>query len=143
MAPSARHEALRDARRGPACGDDDVREVLRGPSTLEARESLVYWRDRLDTLPRRRRAARREAQAMVAAWEQRVRSAEIERWGGGFMGRAAGTVSVLSGLGLAAMVRRVVRFVVPGKLVVGVLTVLLGCTLLAGIALGALLSALL
>jgi hypothetical protein len=40
-------------------------------------------------------------------------------------------------------VRRVLRVLVPGKLVVGVLTVVLGMTLLAGVVLGAILSALL
>jgi hypothetical protein len=123
--------------------DDDVREVLRGPSAADARESLHYWRVRLDGLPRRQRAARREAHAMVLAWERRVRGAEIERWGGGWMGRAAGGVAVLSSLGAAAAARRVVRFIVPGKLVVGVLTVVLGMTLLCGVLLGAFLAALL
>ena len=123
--------------------DDDIREVLRGPSPADARESLVYWRARLERLPRRQRTARREARAMVVAWEERVRHAEIERWGGGWMGRAAGGVAVLRTFGGAALIRRIVRTVVPGKLVVGVLTVVLGFTLLAGIALGAILSALL
>ncbi|MEY2442204.1 MAG: hypothetical protein QOJ46_1630 [bacterium] len=123
--------------------DDDVREVLRGPSPADARESLVYWRVRLDGLPRRQRAARREARAMVIAWEERVRSAEIERWGGGWMGRAAGGAAVLRSLGFAAAARRIVRFVLPGKLVVGVLAVVLGTTLLCGVLLGALLAALL
>jgi hypothetical protein len=134
-------------RRMPAMAtsahDDDVREVLRGPSPADARESLIYWRTRLDGLPRRQRAARREARAMVIAWEERVRSAEIERWGGGWMGRAAGGAAVLRSLGLAAAARRVVRFVVPGKLVVGVLTVVLGTTLLCGVLLGAAIAALL
>jgi hypothetical protein len=123
--------------------DDDLREILQGPSTADARESLVYWRARLDGLPRRKRAARAEARTMVAAWEQRVREAEIERWGGGWMGRAAGVVAVLRTVGGAAMARRVVRFLVPGKLVVGVLTILLGVTLLCGVLLGAALAALL
>jgi hypothetical protein len=123
--------------------DEDVRESLQGPSPADARESLVYWRARLDSLPRRRRSARREARAMVVAWEERVRSAEIERWGGGWLGSAAGALAVLRNMGLVALFRRVVRVVVPGKLVVGVLAVVLGFTLLAGIVLGAMLSALL
>lgn len=123
--------------------DDDVREAVRGPSTADARESLVYWRGRLDTLPRRQRTARREARAMVVAWEQRVRDAELERWGGGWLGRAAGGVAVLRTVGAGVAVRRLLRVVVPGKLVVGVLTVVLGVTLLAGIVLGAILTALL
>jgi hypothetical protein len=80
---------------------------------------------------------------MVVAWEERVRSAEIERWGGGWLGSAAGALAVLRNMGLVALFRRVVRVVVPGKLVVGVLAVVLGFTLLAGIVLGAMLSALL
>jgi len=122
--------------------DEDVADSLRGPSPVDARESLVYWRERLDRLPRRRRAARREARTMVLAWEQRVRNAELERWGGGVVGRAAGTVAVLRTLGPGQLARRAGRLV-PRPLVVGVLTVVLGFTLLAGIALGAILSALL
>jgi hypothetical protein len=122
--------------------DDDVADVLRGPSLADARESLVYWRERLERLPRRRRAARREARAMVLAWEERVRSAELERWGGGLLGRAAATVAVLRTLGPRQLARRAGRLV-PRPLVVGVLTVVLGFTLVAGVVLGAILSALL
>ena len=123
--------------------DDDVREALSGPSAADARESLVYWRARLDGLPRRQRSARREARAMVIAWEERVRNAELERLGGGWLGRTAGGLAVLRTLSVGMAVRRVLRVLVPGKLVVGVLTVVLGATLLAGIVLGALLAALL
>jgi hypothetical protein len=121
---------------------DDVADALRGPSPHDARESLVYWRERLDTLPRRRRTARREARAMVVAWESRLREAELERWGGGMLGRAAGTVAVLRTLSPSALARRAGRLV-PRRLVVGVLTVALGTAMLVGIAVGALLSALL
>jgi hypothetical protein len=123
--------------------DDDVREAVRGPNLVDARESLVYWRARLDCLPRRQRSARREARAMVVAWEERVRDAELERWGGGWLGRTAGGLAVLRTLGVGMAVRRVLRVLVPGKVVVGVLAVVLGMTLLAGVVLGALLSALL
>lgn len=123
--------------------DDDVGEALRPPTAAEARESLVYWRSRLDRLPRRRRNARREARAMVVAWEERLRNAELERWGGGWLGGVAGFAAVLRSLGVTAAVRRVLRVLVPGKLVVGVLSVVLGFTLLAGIVLGAVLSAVL
>jgi hypothetical protein len=122
--------------------DDDVLEALRAPSPVDAQESLHYWRARLDGLPRHRRGARREARAMVVAWEERVRRAEVERWGGGWIGRAAGGVAVLRGMGAAAAVRRVVRLLVPGRLVVGVLTVLFAMTLLAGVLVGAIASAL-
>jgi len=122
--------------------DDDVAELLRGPSPAEARDSLVYWRGRLDALPRRRRKARREAQAMVLAWEARVRSAEVERWGGGMLGRAAGTVAVLRTVRPGALARRAIGLV-PRPLVVGVLTVVLGTMLVIGAVVGAILSALL
>jgi len=121
---------------------DDVADALRAPSPHDARESLVFWRERLDTLPRRRRSARREARAMVLAWESRLREAELERWGGGMLGRAAGTIAVLRTLGPSALARRAGRLV-PRRLVVGVLTIALGSAMLVGIAVGTLLSALL
>ena len=121
---------------------DDVEDALRGPSPHDARESLAYWRDRLETLPRRRRSARREARAMVVTWESRLREAEIERWGGGMLGRAAATIAILRTLRPVALARRAGRLV-PRRLVVGVLTVALGTALLAGVMIGALLSALL
>jgi hypothetical protein len=123
----------------PHAHDDDVAELLRGPTPADARDSLIYWRDRRDALPRRRRRARREAQTMVLAWEQRLRSAEIERWGGGIVGRFAATIVVLRTVRPAALARRLV----PRQLVVGVLTVVLGSVLLVGVLLGAVLSALL
>ena len=123
--------------------DENVREALCAPTPADARESLAYWRARLDGLPRRQRAARREARAMVAAWEQRVRDAELERWGGGWLGRAAGALAVLRSVGAAMAIRRLLRVAVPGKLVVGVLTVVMGMTLLAGVVLGVILAALL
>ncbi|MDX6678892.1 MAG: hypothetical protein QOE31_2944 [Solirubrobacteraceae bacterium] len=121
---------------------DDVAEALSGPSSHDARESLIYWRERLDGLPRRRRAARREAQAMVVAWEGRVRRAEIERWGGGMLGRFAASVVVLRTVRPRALARRAIGLV-PRRFVVGVLTVVLGSVLLVGVLLGAVLSALL
>ena len=120
---------------------DEVAEALGGPSSNDARESLVYWRARLETLPRRRRAARREAREMVVAWEARLRRAEIERWGGGLVGRVAATVAVLRTVRPAALARRAVALV-PRPLVVGVLAVVLGSVLLFGVLLGAVLSAL-
>lgn len=127
------------ARHGP---HDDVADALRGPTPHDARESLVYWRERHDTLPRRGRSARREARAMVVSWESRVREAEVERWGGGMLGRAAGTVAVLRTMRPAQLARRAGRLV-PRRLVVGMLTVMLATALLAGVLIGALLSALL
>jgi hypothetical protein len=61
-------------------GDDRLLADLHAPPPLdEAREALAYWRHRLRMLPRYRRAQRREARAMVARWEERVRRAEIAR----------------------------------------------------------------
>jgi hypothetical protein len=122
--------------------DDGVQDAVRGPEPGEAREALEYWRDRLQRLPRRRRADRREAQAMVVAWEQRLRGAEIERWGGGMIGRLAATVAVARTLRPGMLARRAVGLV-PRSLAVGVLTVVLGSVLIMGIVLGAILSALL
>jgi hypothetical protein len=79
---------------------------------------------------------------MVVAWEARLRRAEIERWGGGMLGRFAATVVVLRTVRPAALARRAVALV-PRRLVVGVLTVVLGPVLLFGVLLGAVLSALL
>lgn len=46
--------------------------------SLEDRlEALAYWRERRARLPWYRRAARREAERMVSAWEPRVRSALV------------------------------------------------------------------
>ncbi len=126
----------------PHAHDDDALESLRGPSPADARDSLVYWRERLDGLPRRRRTARREARAMVLAWEQRLRAAEVERWGGGWIGRAFGSFAVLRTMRPKAVARRAGRLV-PRSLVVGVLTVVLGSAVLAGVVIGAILSALL
>lgn len=120
--------------------DDGLKDAIRGPAPAEARESLAYWRDRLERLPRRRRAARREARTMVLVWERRLRGAEAERWGGGLIGRAAGAVAVARTLGTGALARRAARLV-PRKLAAGVLTVVLGSVLLVGVAIGAILAA--
>ncbi len=122
-----------------AARDHDVEEALRGPSSDDASESLRYWLQRLEGLPRRKVAARREARTMALSWERRLRDAEIERWGGGIVGRAAGTLAVLRSMRPRALVNRLV----PRSLVVGVLTVVLGTTLVVGLLLGAILSALL
>jgi hypothetical protein len=124
----------------PHAQEDDVADVLRAPSPADARESLVYWRDRLERLPRRRRAARREARAMVVAWEQRLRRAEMERWGGGVLGRFAAAVAVLRTVRPAALARRAVGLV-PRPLVVAVLV--LGSAVLVGVVVGVVVSALL
>lgn len=119
--------------------DDDVGEALQGPSAADADEALAYWRRRERALPRRRRAARREARAMVVAWEERVRAAELERWGGGWLGRAAGRLAVLRTMSVAAGLRSLV----PRKLVAGALALVVGTLLLAAIVIGAIVAALL
>jgi hypothetical protein len=64
----------------PRDGDDRLLADLAAPPPLdEARDALAFWRHRLHTLPRYRRAQRREARAMVERWEERVRRAEIAR----------------------------------------------------------------
>jgi hypothetical protein len=40
-------------------------------------EALEYWRGRRERLPWRRRADRREADLMIANWEERLRSAVL------------------------------------------------------------------
>lgn len=122
--------------------DDDVREALRGPSAADARDSLVFWRSRLESLPRRRRTARREARTMVLAWEQRLRRAEVERWGSGMVGRVAGSIAVLRTLRPAALARRAAGLA-PRRLVVGAVAVVLGSAILMGVLIGAALAALL
>lgn len=60
--------------------DDTLMAELHAPVPLaEARSSLEFWRRRRATLPLMRVSARREARAMVAIWEQRVRDAELAR----------------------------------------------------------------
>jgi len=52
-----------------------------------ARAALAYWTRRLETLPHRNRAARREARAMIARWERRHREAVLARRGATPLGR--------------------------------------------------------
>ncbi len=122
--------------------EDDLDDVIRGPAPGDARDSLVYWRERLERLPRRRRTARREARAMVVSWEQRVRTAEIERWGGGVLGRVAGTFAVLRTVPVRSLAQRAVGLV-PRRLLVGTIAVVVGSALLFGVLIGAVLAALL
>jgi len=69
-------------------GDTDpdaalLRELRAAPPLHEAREALAFWEGRLQRLPRRRLAARREARAMAERWRVRVREAELAAWGDG------------------------------------------------------------
>jgi len=91
-------------------GDDPfLADALRGPSSDEARESLSYWRTRLDGLPRRRVSQRREAREMIVRWEERLRQAELERWGGGLVGHLAAGLAMLRGTPPATLARSIAR----------------------------------
>jgi hypothetical protein len=57
-----------------------VSELLAPPPLEDARRSLEYWRRRRQALPLYKRSARREADAMVARWQERVRAAERARF---------------------------------------------------------------
>jgi|GEM_PF-5722825 hypothetical protein len=56
------------------------------PALVEARESLSYWENRLQTLPRTAVRRRREARAMVERWRERVAEAERAEYGAGMLG---------------------------------------------------------
>jgi hypothetical protein len=112
-------------------------------STREAASSLAYWRRRLERLPRRRVSARREARAMVLAWEERVRRAEIERCGGGPIGRVLATLAVVRGERPGAVARRAVAALVPRRVLTGFLAVALVTAVAFGVLLGVVIAALL
>jgi hypothetical protein len=48
-------------------------------SIAEAREAFVHWSQHADGLPWRRRAERREANAMAATWRARLITAHLQR----------------------------------------------------------------
>lgn len=125
-----------------ASDPDLLGDCLRGPSPEDAARSLAYWRTRLDRLPVRRVGARREARAMVIAWEDRLRRAEIERHGGGLIGRAAAGLAVLRGLGGAAIARRLVLGLLPRRVLLGAAVVIVGTAVAFGVVLGAVVQAL-
>jgi hypothetical protein len=52
----------------------------------EAREALTYWEQRLERLPRRAVAKRREARAMATRCRERVMEAERTQYGAGILG---------------------------------------------------------
>ncbi len=125
-----------------ASDHDLLAESLRGPSSGDAANSLAYWRRRLERLPRRRIAARREARAMVLAWEDRVRRAELERCGSGLIGRALAAVAVVRGERPGALVRRALAAVVPRRVLTGFLAVALVSAVSFGVVLGMIIAAL-
>ena len=57
-----------------------VDEMLAPPPLEDAKRSLEFWRNRKQSLPLYKRAARREADAMIARWQERVRAAERARF---------------------------------------------------------------
>jgi hypothetical protein len=63
--------------------DDDalLEDLRRPPSVGEAWESLQYWRDRRERLSPLRRRDRREADHMIAVWQQRLKAAERAEYG--------------------------------------------------------------
>jgi hypothetical protein len=72
----------------------------------EAREALAYWSRRAETLPWHRRAARREARELAAAWRARLVAAHLDRWGLGAAGRALAPLADTRGRTPAGHVRR-------------------------------------
>jgi hypothetical protein len=58
-------------------------------SSAIAHEALHYWLRRLDRLPHHRRAARREARAMIVRWERRYRDAVVAERSRKLLGRLA------------------------------------------------------
>jgi hypothetical protein len=129
--------------RASAASDPDLlAESLRGPSPGDAASSLNYWRRRLERLPRRRVAARREARAMVLAWEDRVRRAQIERCGGGLVGRALATVAVIRGERPGAIARRALSTLVPRRVLRGFVAVAILGAVSFGVVLGVIIAGL-
>ncbi|MGZ4379996.1 MAG: hypothetical protein ACXVZ2_03095 [Gaiellaceae bacterium] len=57
-----------------------VDQMLAPPPLEDARRSLEFWQGRKRSLPLYRRAARREADAMIERWQERVRAAERARF---------------------------------------------------------------
>jgi hypothetical protein len=59
---------------------------MRSTDLHDARESLEYWETRARRLPRHALRRRREARAMAARWNERVRDAERSAYGDGVLG---------------------------------------------------------
>jgi hypothetical protein len=119
-----------------ASDPDLLVDSVRGPSPEDAATSLAYWRTRLARLPLRRVGARREARAMVVAWEERLRRAEIERHGGGLFGRAVAGAAVLRGMGGVAIVRRLLGALMPRRVLLGAAVIVVGAAVTFGVVLG-------
>ncbi len=130
-------------RATPAPTHDFLADALRGPSAQDAACSLAYWRGRLERLPLRRVAARREARAMVVAWEERLRRAELERFGGGPVGRVLAAAAVLRGERPGAILRRALHALLPRRVLTGVVAGALVLAVTFGVVLGAVVTSLL
>ncbi len=76
--------------------DDAVLAELTAPVALEdARESLAFWRGRLDELPLHKRAERKEAQDAIERWETKVRDAERAQYGPSVLEQVLGALGVV------------------------------------------------
>lgn len=104
--------------RRPDFDDEYLADAIRPPSLEEATEALFYWRARLGRLPRRQFARRREAREMVWRWEERLRSAELRRWGASPLGRTLASLMVLRGLTPSQIATRACRRFAPLRIAV-------------------------
>lgn len=93
--------------------EDALLAELTEPDLDEARESHMYWLQRLDALPHHRRVDRREAQEMVTRWKQRVDEARRARYGLGLLEQALTALNIawrpnprrlIKGLTIVAMI---------------------------------------
>lgn len=73
---------------------------------------------------------------MVATWEDRLRRAELERCGGGPIGRALATLAVVRGLRPGAVARRALAALVPRRLITGALALCAVAAVSFGVTLG-------
>ncbi len=126
--------------------DHSFAETVAPPPLDEARESLDFWRGRLERTPRHRLGRRREARDMVARWEARVRRAEIQAFGGGLLGRLWATWDRGSWAAVRGeagrLVSRRARMLMPRHVVIAALGLWATATLLAAAMLTALVNAL-
>jgi len=82
MSDITRSDSGDDVAAARSAADDALlAELTEPPSLEEAQTSLDFWQRRLADLPRLRRAARQEARASVATWEQHLREAQRARYG--------------------------------------------------------------
>ena len=122
-------------RAGSATADARADESFAGPALEDARDSLTYWHERHARLPRHRLTQRREARAMIVRWDERVRQAEVERFGAGPGGRLMAAFQGGGIGGAAIIITRVaagfLARLVPAKVVLAAVAVAIGLTLVA------------